>query len=58
MKSQTAALKDAELDMVTGGKDASLQETLSKYSAMMSLLTSIQQLQHDTAKGVIQNMRA
>ena len=53
MKNQAPALKDAELDMVTGGKDAS-----QKYSLMMSLLTSIQQMQHDTAKGIIQNMRA
>ena len=58
MKNQTPALKDAELDMVTGGKDASLQAALQKYSSMMSFLTAIQQLQHDTAKGVIENMRA
>ncbi len=58
MKNQTPALKDAELDMVTGGKDASLQASLQKYSSMMSLLTSLQQMQHETAKGVIQNIRA
>ena len=58
MKNQTPALKDAELDMVTGGKDASLQAALQKYSAMMSLLTSLQQMQHETAKGIIQNIRA
>ena len=51
MKNQTPALKDAELDMVTGGN-------AKAYASMMSLLTSLQQLQHDTAKGVIQNMRA
>ena len=53
MKNQTPALKDAELDMVTGGKEA-----LQKYSSMMSLLTSLQQMLHDTAKAVIQNIRA
>jgi hypothetical protein len=53
MKNQTPALKDADLDMVTGGKDASV-----KYASMMSLLTSLQQMLHETAKGVIQNMRA
>jgi hypothetical protein len=58
MKNQTPALKDAELDMVTGGKDASLQATLQKYCSMMSLLTSLQQMQHETAKGIIQNIRA
>ena len=51
MKNQTPALKDAELDMVTGGN-------AKAYASMMSLLTSLQRLQHDTAKGVIQNMRA
>jgi hypothetical protein len=49
MKNQTPALSDAKLDTVTGGKG---------YSQLMALLTSLQQLQHDTAKGVIQNMRA
>jgi hypothetical protein len=53
MKSQTPALKDAELDMVTGGKGASLT-----YARMMSLLTSLQEMQHETAKSVIQNIRA
>jgi hypothetical protein len=53
MKNQTPALKDAELDMVTGGTDAS-----RKYATMMSLLTSLQQMQHETAKSVIQNIRA
>lgn len=53
MKNQTAALKDAELDMVTGGKGAS-----PTYAATMQLLTSLQQMQHDTAKSVIQNIRA
>lgn len=53
MKNQTPALKDAELDKVTGGTDASL-----KYASMMSLLTSLQQMQHETAKAVIQNIRA
>ena len=53
MKNQTPALKDAELDMVTGGKDA-----LQKYATMMSLLTSLQQMLHDTKQGIIQNMRA
>ena len=49
MKNQTPALKDAELDAVTGG---------SAFSALMSLLTSLQQMQHDTQKAIIQNMRA
>jgi hypothetical protein len=53
MKNQTAALKDAELDRVTGGTDAS-----RKYATMMLLLTSLQQMQHETAKSVIQNIRA
>jgi hypothetical protein len=48
MKNQTPALKDAELDMVTGGK----------YPSLMSLLTALQQMQHETAKAVIQNIRA
>ena len=41
-----------------GGKEASLQATFQKYSSLMSLLTSLQQMQHETAKGVIQNIRA
>ena len=58
VKNQTPVLKDAELDVVTGGKDASLQAALQKYSSMMSLLTSLLQMQHETAKGIIQNIRA
>jgi hypothetical protein len=50
MKNETPALSDAELDTVTGGKDSARQ--------MMSLLTSLQQMQHETAKAVIQNIRA
>jgi len=49
MKNQTKTLNDAELDTVTGGKYA---------VAMMSLLTSLQQLQHETQKALIQNIRA
>jgi hypothetical protein len=49
MKTQTPTLSDAELDKVTGG---------SNYTRLMSLLTSLQQMQHDTAKSVIQNIRA
>jgi hypothetical protein len=49
MKNETPALSDAELDTVTGG---------SAYSQLMSLLTALQQMQHDTSKAIIQNMRA
>ena len=49
MKNQTKTLNDAELDTVTGGKHA---------VSTMSLLTSLQQLQHDTQKAIIQNIRA
>jgi len=51
MKNQTPTLSDAELDTVTGGKDSVRQMS-------PSLLTSILQLQHDTAKAIIQNIRA
>jgi hypothetical protein len=53
MKNETPALSDAELDAVTGGKDSTLRMSL-----WTSLMTSIQQLQHDTAKAIIQNIRA
>jgi len=34
------------------------QTAMQKYSQMMQLLTSLQQMQHETAKSVIQNIRA
>ena len=53
MKNQTPTLSDAELDTVNGGEDS-----LRQMSFFNSLLTSIQQMQHETIKAVTQNLRA
>ena len=53
MKNETPTLSDVELDAVTGGKDSTLRMSL-----WTSLVTSLAQMQHDTLKAVIQNLRA